>query len=273
MHPDIRIDRFGPADIVPFLALACQEGWICDRWEFEFHLETFPQGCFVARCNDEPVGFITALRHDHSGWIGNLLVREDLRGCGIGRALMQESLAALRGAGVMTVWLTASSDGKPLYEKLGFVTIDIVQRWRGTGAVDPGSTQCVASSTQVLQLDKQGWGDSREKLLSATLARGELLENGEGFLIVQRTGAGIQFGPWGGFSAEGATWLLAQARSRFCANDDIFLDSPRGNRGAAELLADQGFRVSGATHLMCHGDVPLFSPNLVYALASMGSMG
>lgn len=50
----MHIDLFNYDDIEPFLALAATEGWVCDRWEFDFLLRSFPSGCLVARCDAVP---------------------------------------------------------------------------------------------------------------------------------------------------------------------------------------------------------------------------
>ena len=128
------IDRFRHEDLTDFLTLAAKENWICGRWELDFLLRHFPQGCLAMRIDDAPVAFITAIKYGTSGWIGNLVVSKDLRGKGIGSALMGKALAALLEAGARTVWLTASEAGRFIYERLGFDAIDAVKRWYGSGS-------------------------------------------------------------------------------------------------------------------------------------------
>ena len=99
------VTPFFETDLDPFLALAKEEGWICDRWEFEFLLENFPQGCFVCREKGTALGYITSVKYGKSGWIGNLLVHPDARRRGIGRWLMESAVAGLLRSGVETVFL------------------------------------------------------------------------------------------------------------------------------------------------------------------------
>src|SRR6266516_6587956 len=124
----MRIDAFGHDDIDGFLSLAVAEGWICGRWEFEFLFRSFPQGCLVAREAELPIGYVTSIRYGESGWVGNLLVRKECRGKGVGTALMKQALAALSEAGAGTTWLTASREGKPIYESLGFAEVGVMNR-------------------------------------------------------------------------------------------------------------------------------------------------
>ena len=134
-------DRLRNDDVVEFLRLSHREGWICDEWEPGFLRRTFPQGCLVKGVRGFPVVYVTSIRHETSGWIGNLLVHPDLRRRGLGAELMTLAITALEEAGVETIWLTASPSGKPLYERLGFREIDTIRRWSGPGmAVNPDSS-------------------------------------------------------------------------------------------------------------------------------------
>ena len=267
------VDRFLPQDIDPFLALAGEEGWLCDRWEFEFLQQSFPRGSFVVRRDDVAVAFVTSVRHTGSGWVGNLLVRQDLRGQGIGRILLQHVLDTLNREGVVTVWLTASAEGKPLYEKLGFGAIDGIQRWRGTARVMAGQVADTGDGAPINEVDLAGWGDCRRLLLSALQQRSGLVANRYGFLMLQQPTDGMQLGPWGSFSARTAANLLDRALATLPAGTRLFLDVPERNRTAGRLLAERGFRPTGETVLMYRGTPPAYQPKHVFSLASMGSMG
>ena len=119
-----------------FLELADAEGWMCSRWEFDYLFSTFPRGCLVATEDGVPVGFVTSITYGESGWIGNLVVRADFRGRGVGTALMENALTIFcRCREQKLSGLTASQKaGKPIYEGLGFSAIDIINRWVGEGA-------------------------------------------------------------------------------------------------------------------------------------------
>jgi len=54
---------FIEADIAPFLELAGREGWISGRWEFEFLLHSFPEGCFTFRENGSTLAYITSVKY------------------------------------------------------------------------------------------------------------------------------------------------------------------------------------------------------------------
>jgi GNAT superfamily N-acetyltransferase len=263
---------FTPDRIEPFLQSAVGEGWITGRRELEFLLGGFPQGGLVSIVKGEPVAFITAMRYATSAWIGNLLVVPHYRRQGFGRALMEEVLQRLDRGGCETVWLTASPAGAPLYRTLGFVQIDAVQRWRACGSLAQ-PLPAAPDLEPAAMVDRMGWGDRRTSLFAAMGDGAGWLTGKDAFLRCQQSDSGLQFGPWGALSDRGAGRLLEQALARVTGDGGVFLDVPQGNRNAAGILAKHGFAVSGATLLMYRGRVPGYRPELVYALASMGSYG
>ncbi len=255
------------------MASADAEGWICENWEFEFLLRVFPHGCLVARETGKPIGFITSVKYGTSGWVGNLIVRPALRGMGVGNTLMKKVLASLAEAGARTVWLTASAEGKPVYERLGFVEFDTIKRWRGA-ANSPGEpARDEASVADIMAIDMAGWGDIRQPILEEVAKRGTTFVRNGGFLVKQPCGEAFQFGPWGATERQAAASLLATALAQTATGTHIFLDVPVGNVDAAALLHTAGFTIRGSTTLMCLGEPPVYVPARIYALASMGSMG
>jgi ribosomal protein S18 acetylase RimI-like enzyme len=269
----MKIDRFRHEDMDTFLHLASAENWICGRGEFNFLLRHFPQGCLAVRMDGAPVAFITSIKYGKSAWIGNLVVRKEMRGKGIGSSLMKRALADLVDAGARTVWLTASEAGKRIYERSGFAVIDMVKRWFGMGTggldVEPGEV----STTDILAMDHSGWGDMRESILTEFLEQGTVMVCNGGFLIGQPAEGCMQLGPWGAVGRHTAKQLLDAARIRAGDGTRIFLDAPVRNVDAAVLLHSRGFTLGGSALLMYLGEKPAYDPTRIYALASMGSMG
>ena len=268
------IEPLGAMHVPYFFSAADAEGWICDPWEFAFLLNSFPQGCWTAVRHGVAVGFVTAARYEKSGWIGNLLVRKEMRGRGQGRALFERALHSLEHAGAETVWLTASLDGQPLYEKLGFAAVDRIIRWRGRSGGHAGRRQLATYSLEAMEeTDRMGWGDCRGELLLAIAERGIVMHGADGFCILQVTGERVQLGPWGCRQPEIAESLLQQALEGSSPSAEIVLDAPESNRDASEILERHGFSPCGATTLMYRGSSPDYNPRHIFALASMGSIG
>ena len=272
------IEPFRTDDIKSFLMLAAGENWVAEPWEFEFLMSTFSQGCFAARAdNGETAGFVTSLRHERSGWIGNLIVAPESRGKGIGEALFRQVLETLQGSGVETVWLTASTAGMPLYRKFGFTRIDTIIRWSGLGRQRStgNEDEAVADniSTVLNEIDSRTWGDRRAALISITTGRGKVLQRDSGFVVVQPSGDGAQLGP---FSAPGyctAEVLLKAALNTIAFGTKVCLDAPASNRTALLLFNRNRMRIAGSNELMYAGIKPAYRPELLYGLATMGSCG
>lgn len=272
------IEPFQPADIASFLHLASGEGWVAEQWEFDFLLATFPLGCLCVRDKaGEAAAFVTAIIHGQSGWLGNLIVRGDLRGQGVGEALFLRGVQALRAAGAETLWLTASKMGKGLYEKHGFATIDTILRWSGAGRQmqagrhpETEDTVTVASASSI---DSQAWGDRRDALLAATVGRGRLLIEDAGFLVVQPCGDAMQFGPFATMDNGTAEKLLDTALGMIPYETRVCLDAPLSNRPAMRLFNRRRMRVTGTNELMYMGKRPSYRPGYLFGLATMGSCG
>ena len=266
----MQISTFTPDDIHPFLDLAKDEGWISHRRELAFLLERSPDGCLVCHEQGKPVGFVTAIRHGRSGWIGNLLVGAANRGRGIGSTLFKRAMEMLQRSGATTVWLTASTVGRPIYERNGFCSCDQVRRWERPGSVQEHPPALVTIPQGWQEIDYLGWGDSRNELLSYAAGGGTAIGEDRGFLMVQRLGNGQQIGPFGALDSSVAERLLEQALT---TEERMLLDAPASNRSIGRLLTSRGFTVSNEVALMYAGRPPAYHPECIYGFASMGSMG
>lgn len=266
----MQISPFCPDDIHPFLALAKDEGWISTRRELAFLLERSPDGCLVCREDGKQVGFVTAVQYGKSGWIGNLLVAAAARGRGIGTALFKQAMQVLQGNGTSTVWLTASTYGRPIYERNGFRLCDQVRRWERIGTAAELSGPQVPISRNWQEIDYLGWGDSRNELLEYAAANGTAVGAEQGFLVVQRLGSSRQIGPFGALNSSTAELLLETIVS---GAGRLLLDAPASNRAASKLLTSRGFTVNSEVDLMYAGQPPAYHAEHIYGFASMGSMG
>ncbi len=272
------IRPFHAVDITDFLNLALREQWVVEAWEFEFLLSEFPEGCFSALTESgETAGHVTSLLHERSGWIGNLIVAVEFRGKGLGEALFNKALVALQDAGAQTIWLTASPEGRSLYEKHGFKKIDSIIRWTGSGRQRHAGHE-LQSETSVLsesakKIDYHVWGDRRDALLLTTVARGGLLDEQSGFMVTQACGNSVQFGPFAAFDSLTAERLLNTALGKIPFGSKIYLDSPVSNHAALRMFNRRGLRIAGKTELMYAGTKPEYCAELLYGLATMGSCG
>ena len=272
------LEPFRTDDIAVFLKMAAAENWVAEPWEFAFLQAVFPEGSFCMRDrNGKGVAFVTSMRHEKSGWIGNLIVAEEFRGKGIGDALFRKALEALHAAGVRTFWLTASKMGKSLYERYGFSSIDTIARWVGIGrqrhATFGQNCESLSIAQSVISIDSHSWGDRREPLLAATMDRGQVLREESGFIVVQFCGEALQFGPFSALDSGTAEVLFETALRTIPLGKKVFLDAPVSNRSALRLFNRKGMRIAGRNELMYAGVKPDYRPEMLYGLATMGSCG
>jgi hypothetical protein len=170
------------------------------------------------------------------------------------------------------VWLTASAKGVGLYRKLGFLPIDSINRWKGTGRNESSAERLVHQDLQTMRaVDRAGWGDRRDGLLDVTIARGWSYCGEHSFLCCQPWEEGTQIGPWGALRDTQAELLLDRALDRM--SGPVFLDVPAGNLAAAAMLTKRKFSIAGSNTLMYLGAQPSYDNKRIFALASMGSMG
>jgi GNAT superfamily N-acetyltransferase len=73
----------------------------------------------------------TGLGFVHDGWCGvfNVATPEEHRGRGYGSAVTAHTVEAARASGARGAYLQSSSMGLPVYEKLGFVTVESWRQW------------------------------------------------------------------------------------------------------------------------------------------------
>lgn len=259
------------SDWLVFRTLAQQEGWRVPQQELALHRQGGCSRAWALRQHGCTIGLVTGVSHQHSAWIGNLIIAPGERGCGYGAALFDHAVRELRAAGATTLWLTASTQGVPLYAARGFHRVGQVERWvRQEGGSGEGALADAGSAGA--HVDAAVWGDARRPLLCHLEKRGSWLQQGESLALLQR-GDDLQvIGPWYSSrqpreDAELLTRLLAAA----VPHRELVVDL-LGNSGRERLLTAVGFTPGGSTELMVAGPTQVQWSRLL-ALATLGSCG
>jgi GNAT superfamily N-acetyltransferase len=86
--------------------------------------------CWIAERDEDVLGGVSVLLFDKpplpndsrtaTGWVLNMYVRPDSRGCGVGSRLFDACAEAVGDAGARQLVLHATPDGRRLYERRGF---------------------------------------------------------------------------------------------------------------------------------------------------------
>lgn len=257
---------------------AAGEGWRVPARELALYRNELADSAFVLREDDGcPLGFVTVCRHQRSAWIGNLIVDPARRGESFGRRLFEHAVGSLSARGVATLWLTASADGKPLYETCGFREAGRVERWVWRGErPDSGNIHPVDKGVlyPLARADAFAWGDSRVGLLTLLARGGRILSAGSTMALLQQGDDLCVLGPWlsSDLCPRSNRAVLAQALESFAGTGEIVLDV-LGGLPVRILLHAAGFRQTGETVLMMRGEPGAVKLGEVVALASLGSMG
>jgi len=108
------------ADIDAATALILREDWGDRRTWFEFATSQPECRPIVAVDDDAVVGTGVGTANGAVGWVGTIFVASDRRRTGLGRALTEFVCAELEAAGCRTLVLVSTTEGLPLYQRLGF---------------------------------------------------------------------------------------------------------------------------------------------------------
>jgi GNAT superfamily N-acetyltransferase len=256
-----RLRAMTPADIPAGMRLKEIAGWNQTRGDWERFLTASPDGCFVAETEGEVVGTVATISYEgRFAWIGMVLVDPARRGQGIGTKLLEKAIEYLDGCGIPSVKLDATPQGKPLYEKLGFVSEYELERWQRQRMPPPGGTEGASSATEdMLDQDREIFGADRSSLLHSvafehpefvlqTRSQGKLT----GYCLGRRGALADHLGPWVARDESSARDLLDEflRRSR---GQKVFVDGMKPSPWAIRLLRERGFQYSRSLTRMYRG--------------------
>ena len=196
------------------------------------------------------------------GWIGTIFIEPAWRGQGLGRAITQSIIDLLDSAGCRTLVLVATSEGRRLYERMGF---DVQTRYRileapGLPAATTGSASAVRAFRPddldaMCSIDRDGTGEDRGHILRR-LATPETarvaVEDGEvaGFVIRA---------PWGGGatvarSTDAALAIIGARRVASGPSGRVRVGLLQENANGFERLEALGFAPSWSAPRMVRGE-------------------
>lgn len=116
----MKIDLLQPSDI-PQLHILQPDGWTPIVPYYEFYTQTYY--CHPVKCvvDNQMAGIGSSIEHKGTAWLAHIIVRQDFRRQGIGKAItsaLMDNLVKRRR--VRSIHLVATPMGEPLYQHLGF---------------------------------------------------------------------------------------------------------------------------------------------------------
>ena len=269
----IELVAFTPDHLDGALALSRQAGWPHRRedWALMLALSTG----VVAQEGGRVVGTTLVTRYgEDAATINMVIVDEAMRGRGIGRRLMEFGLKESEGRECR---LVATSDGLPLYAKLGFRETGGILQHQGTlePAQLPSDVEWATRDdmAQCIAMDRTASGLDRTALLSLLFEGGPVavLRRGGsavGFAALRTFGRGKVAGPVVAANTGEARNLLSFLFAA-CPGEFLRVDTTSAS-GLSPWLAAQGLaHVGGGIAMQRGGTVPAEgSPFQTFALAS-----
>ncbi len=255
------IRRMTPGDISAGEQFAQIAAWNQTRSDWERFLRANREGCFVAEAGGEVMGTVATITYQgRFAWIGMVLVHPDRRGRGIGTRLLNTAIEYLESCRIPCIKLDSTPQGKPLYEKLGFVSMFEIERWELRRSPERESDAAPAAVTaEMLERDREVFGADRSELLRSIAldyphlvihSRGQ--EELMGYSFGRRGALADHLGPWVARDEPAARELLNEFLRR-SNGARIFVDALKGNPWAIGLLRERGFQFSRPLTRMYRG--------------------
>jgi GNAT superfamily N-acetyltransferase len=225
---------------------------------------------FVAEDRAALVGTASVASFGTTGWIGALGVEPAARRRGIGGALTEQCIEWLRREGASTVLLYATDQGRPVYERLGFVSEGSATAWRGVA----GARRGVAvrrlgddDRTKILSADRAATGEDRGAVISQLRPlRGVAVDDGAGvtgFAVASAWGSGAAI--IAGDKDAGLALMSAAA----AGPEPATLIVPDTNPAAAEAVRRWGFARYNTAERMRLGPDPGYVRERVFGMFNL----
>ncbi len=251
------------ADIPAGMRLKELTGWNQSAADWERFLTASPEGCFVAEAEGRVVGTTTTITYEgRFAWVGMVLVDPQFRRQGVGTRLLARAMEHLDACRIPTIKLDATPQGKPIYEKLGFVPEFEIERWvleRPPRAENPLSRDAPPVLADILDLDRKVFGADRGELLRSLDREAPAFTQGiqsgggtQGYALGRRGSRADHLGSWMAQDEAIARELLDEFMRR-SDRAAIFSDCVKANPFVRKLLSSRGFKFSRPLTRMFRG--------------------
>jgi GNAT superfamily N-acetyltransferase len=257
-----------PADLAGAFELSRLANWnqTIDDWKMLLRLD--PQGCFAIELDGQIVATTTLLCYGKRlSWIGMVLTRPEYRRRGFAKQLMQAALGRASELKIESIKLDATADGQPLYEKLGFKSEQVIERWFRDGKSTGTPVQpALPTVPPPLKMDREAFGADRAMVLQQLASRNPPDSTAEAYNF-SREGARCRYlGPCVARDRKSARTVIANTLQS-STESSWYWDLLSTNQNAIELAAEFGFAPQRRLERMVLGDSIIKNDQMVYAIA------
>jgi len=250
----LELVQFDKCDVSGLIELSASVGWDYDEKEIGTVLSS---GKIFGHKNAEGkiVSSATIIPYDTSlASIGMVIVNKDFRGMGLGKEATKKCIESVSKD--TTIMLIATEEGKPLYEKMGFNTVDFVHKYLCENYITiskPLNNSDViieefsgVDINEILKLDKDAFGDKRSHFLMNRIKQSEkclVVKDNNGTIV----GYGVSIlgpinlilGPIVAPDFQTASFLIDKLSSNH--QGKLRIDVPSGNEEFMLILEKSGF--------------------------------
>jgi GNAT superfamily N-acetyltransferase len=269
-HGDLRLLR--TADLIGAMELSRLAGWNQTRDDWEMMLRLDPLGCFAIEADDRIAATTTLLCYGNRlAWIGMVLTRPEYRRRGFAQRLMESALKRTEDLKIQSIKLDATPQGQPLYEKFGFKTAQIVERWFHDGKrpdlrIEPLKSLSQDSSQYSSEMDLEAFGADRSTLLQILASRDLAHTIPEAYCLSRGGTRARYLGPCVA-QAQKAARLVIEHTLRDSSESGWFWDLLSANKNAIRLAEEFGFAPQRRLERMVLGNSLPTHDEMVYAIA------
>ncbi|MCM3592608.1 GNAT family N-acetyltransferase [Brevibacillus borstelensis] len=281
---ELRLDELASGDIPGLIELSASVGW--DYHEAELATLIAAGRVFGHRDDQGKVYSSAAIvpYGETLASIGMVIVHPECRGMGLGKQVTQACIDAASTSADTALMLIATPEGKPMYESMGFVSVDCVHKYlceayqRHRASFDTGDT-FVEKLTgehleQIVELDKAAVGADRRRFLIHRIQQAQ-----NGVVLKRQDGAVIGYGlsvegpvnlilgPIVAFDLQGAKQIVEQLASGY--QGKLRIDVPSGHEEFLVFLEQCGFQKASQPPIMIRNAEKLPERNgRLYAIAA-----
>lgn len=223
--------------------------------------------CIGAFAGDRVAGCANGLLNGKAGWLGNIIVRPEWRGRGLGTALTRELMGFFKSQGCTSQLLVATELGEPIYNRLGFTVSSRYVFLRNEQTAHLKAVRGVrpleaADIPQVLEIDREVTGEERAAFVQKFIASGFVYGPGhkvDGFFL-----PGLSNGLTLAQTEQAGLALLRFKMAR--GGPTVVI--PEANRAALDLLKRSGYREFARAPRMFFGEEVNWKPGGVFSRGS-----
>ncbi len=244
------------------------ESWHFNLVEFtKFHFGSDYFIPLVAEKGGEIVATGNGIYTGRTGWLGNIIVRPEFRGEGIGRAITVAVMKKLLDWNCRSLLLIATSEGESLYRKMNWEICGSYSFYRCELPVSSSGNELIRKITKqdhrkIAELDRVITGEERIPLLEKFMDQGFVFGKNEisGFYL-PHFGEGL-------IVAEDELAGLELLHKKLGSVKNAMVVIPEENKTAGEFMENMGFRHHSKANRMCWGVRPDWKPEGIFSRAS-----